>query len=89
MVAGSGLPLLERSSTFQSSTKQVHKIDIGPFLQLKSIPQQTVRAPADPRYLGKIFFEANLMPSSINFWAHYFYLFCNFMVKFLIKKIHA
>ena len=29
----------------------------GPFLQLKSIPQQTVRAPADPRYLEKIIFR--------------------------------
>ena len=30
---------------------------VGPFLQLKLIPQQTVRAPADPRYLGKIIFR--------------------------------
>ena len=27
---------------------------VGPFLQLKLIPQQTVRAPADPRYPIKI-----------------------------------
>ena len=29
----------------------------GPFLQLKLIPQQTVRAPADPRYPEKIIFR--------------------------------
>ena len=30
---------------------------IEPFLQSKLICQQTVRAPADPRYLGKIIFR--------------------------------